>query len=68
MTTPATDDELLAAYQRTDLWRGGITFMRAKQMPAVRASLELGAAVLRNPPKRHDPKLAQAGDPEPRHA
>jgi hypothetical protein len=65
MTTPATDDELLAAYHRTSLWRGGITFMRAKQMPAVRASLELGAAVLRNPPPpRFDLKLAQANDME----
>ena len=65
MTHRATDAELLAAYQRTSLWRNRITFQRAKQMPAVRAALELGAAVLRNPPPpRFDVKLAQAGQLE----
>ena len=65
MTTPATDEELLAAYHRTGLWRGGISFMRAMQMPAVLAALQLGAAMLRNPPPpRFDLKLAQANDME----
>lgn len=65
MPARATEAELLAAYQRTSLWRGGITFMRAKQMPAVRASLELGAALLRNPPPpRFDLKRVQANDVE----
>ena len=59
----ATEAELLEAYHRTSLRRGGITFRRALQMPCVRASLELGAAMLRHPPPpRFDARKVQAGD------
>ena len=61
MTTRATEEELLAAYHSTSLWRAGISFRRALGDALLRAELELGAALARNPPpKPFDPKALAA--------
>ena len=45
--TAPTIDELKAAWQRANLWRLGLSFSRALQMPPVRWSMEKSALAVR---------------------
>jgi hypothetical protein len=59
--TRATEAELLEAWRRARM--RGVSFMRAMNVPALRAVLELGAALARTPHKRPvDLKMKAAGE------
>lgn len=59
----ATTEELQRAHDRARRVLPPLPVALAK--PALRAVLELGAAIERKPlPRRHDPKQLAAGDPE----